>query len=325
MTDKRTTWVDGDVLNADDLSDSILANRWVDILRPIGTIERTFAFHSATNWSISDSDSKIRATADTGATTADKATGVGVGIMKSCAADTTNAYFIGTTSNITTDSGVTWAVTATAPTFGTSISDVSFPTTSLIVVSGDDGGGGKHIVFSTDSGATWTDATTPPSSAIVAVGMYDGTTGYAYNATGDFWKTTDGAVTWTDTTHSISDTIAAPAHLLAISATKVISTDNHLVVYDNSAGTVKSYGYYTIVSNLGGVILTSGEAVVCISTGSNLLFYRTTDGLSFKQLNVPLNATDPGNGKYGIYEYSANKLIYFHPGSKATCLLDIDD
>ena len=103
----------------------------------------------------------------------------------------------------TINSGTAWTTKA-ACTFGTQIYDVSFPTTSLIVVGGNDAAGNDHIVFSTDGGTNWTNATTSPAGAVAALDMYDGTNGMAIRANADVWKTVDGAVNWTNTGTAIS-------------------------------------------------------------------------------------------------------------------------
>jgi hypothetical protein len=112
----------------------------------------------------------------------------------------------GNTGAYTSDSGASWAATAAA-TFGTAVYDVSFPTTTVLVVGGNDAGGTDHVIRSVNQGTAFANAATSPTEAVYALDMYDGSDGFCIGSAGKIFITADGGDTWTDTTFTCSSSI----------------------------------------------------------------------------------------------------------------------
>lgn len=239
-------FITGDVLNANDVLDSLTGTRWLPITNPVNSESNMQMIgHSVSSFSaISGTNSNIYLSTDKGATWTSKNTDLeGNVFMRKCLGDATHAVAVENGSTacevaFTDDSGVTWT-TKTSANFATVCNDVSFSTAGLIVLGGNDGGGGNHIVYSTDDGGTWTDPTTAPSAEITMVSMFDATTGYAVDSSGNIWKTTDGCDTWVDTTDNISGGSAAAGSegsILAISADVCL-----IATIDVNRGRIQSY------------------------------------------------------------------------------------
>lgn len=248
MTDKGpgsgAEWIDGDVLNSDDLLDSMSEMNWLPIANQGRPNSGVVAF-TRTTWSGVDTAGDIYTSTNSGSTwTSKNTTPNAPGYIRLAKNDRTDAFFCENSATsetaITTDSGATWT-SKTSATFGTAVYDMSFPTSSLIVIAGDDGGGGNHIVYSNDSGATWNDPTTPPGAAIYAVDFFDASTGYAVDSSGNIYKTTDGGDNWTDTTDNLSGASAGDSILVLTANTFIAvsnSTNYSVATYDNSTNTV---------------------------------------------------------------------------------------
>ena len=265
-----------------------------------------FQAHTATKMTMIDSGADIWYSADSGVTWTEKNTDLDTAdiIHRNCKADRTYAIFIEMSGDNevvhTADSGVT-CTTKTSCTFGTLIYAVSYPTTSLIVVGGNDTVGTDFIVFSTDSGATWTDATTTVDANCLALDMYDGTTGFAATTAGKIFKTVNSAVDWTDTGHTISATSANG--LVAISSTEFILAgiaSNFLYVYkyDGSGNAVQklllnvvgaaSYDYAMApVIDSNGVIYTG--AIYSSNPTYMIILRSTDDGETWESMIIPAN------------------------------------
>lgn len=288
MTDNRLTWVDGDVLYADDLSDSILANPFLSTtysshttLSRIGCIA-----HSSTNYSMVHSTGEIMQTADSGVTWTSRSTVLDTNsFIRLCRGATARGIGIevGATAQevvVTANSGATWTV-ATSLAFGTDIYAVDWPVAGLIVVGGDDAVGTNHIVWSSDQGTTWTDATTQPTALIRSVAMLDGTTGYAIDINGLVWRTTNSAVTWTSTTHTVTAGGSSfPSSMYVVSATSVImATADRLYLYNFNTGvfTLVFRLQITDNGNHGFVSLSSGAICFGYASGVSGTLLRTTD------------------------------------------------
>jgi len=295
-------WVDGDILYAADNIDSIDNVRFCPITKLVNTnpFVGTVGF-SATNYSGVLAAGTIYTTTDSGTTWATKSTGIDTAaFMVRCKATPANAFAIeanvaASEAAITTDSGVTWSDTDTDPSWGAEVYDVSYPVAGLIVVAGDDAGGGKHVVFSTNAGANWTDTTTAIGGAVYAVEMFSATVGYLLDASNNIWKTTDGAANWNNTTFDSAGSAIAWASMLAISATKVVlfSGANSLELYTDTVGCVR------ISSQAGdrclGMWMTSLGTVYVLTATTNLtnrFLYRSDDvGVTWTMAIIPGTST----------------------------------
>ena len=245
-------WENGDVLGAPDLLDTFNSIRFIE--KVTNTIVCSgIAAHSATTWS-TISIGVIKQTSDSAVTWTTKNSDLdSVSYLESCRGDRTHAFAIEYTQAaetcFTDDSGATWT-TATTHTWGAGgrTYDTSFVTTGLIVVAGDDGAGGKHIVYSTDDAVTWTDPTTAPSAACYTVGMFDANTGYAIDTAGNIWKTTDGCDTWVDTTDNLS--VNMSTKIICTSATEFVClVDANSYHYNNGTNTVTTIFHATLMNN----------------------------------------------------------------------------
>jgi len=272
---------DGDILTAANFTDTNNAMiekanyrpSYPDIFR-VGLKTEVMIGHSSTHMSVIADSGSIYSTADSGVTWVVKNTDLDSGDYIGINCKANRAYGVAiegatTTSEVilTTNSGVTWTtVTSAAFTTGGAYC-VSYPTTSLIVLGGNDGVSGKHIVFSTDGGSNWTDATTQPGAAIWAVSMYDGTTGYAVDSAKNIWKTADGAVTWTNTGDDVSDTGDSGNNLVAISddVCIFIGAEGVLNHYDNSTGTIIEKLNLPLDNTTYSLIQTTDGTIYCMS------------------------------------------------------------
>ena len=263
-------WIDGDVLTAADQLDTF------NNIRSFGSLgfgvnagnHVSVIAHTATTWSGVNFSGVVRQTTDSGANWTTKSSVLDtVSLLQVCLADSTHGVGIetGTTNEVvfTDDSGATWAA-ATSAAFGTALYDVDFATAGLIVLAGDDGGGAKHIIFSTDDGATWTDSTTPPSAACHAVAMFDASTGYTVDSSGNIWKTTDGAVTWTDTTDGVAVFTTLISMVCVTADLVIINEGDRVETYVNSTNTVLS-AVKSSMSNTAalGSVINSAGTIAC--------------------------------------------------------------
>lgn len=323
-------WVDGNVLNADDLLDSIVEYRWNTALTsPVpGTIISGVIGHSSTKlsvmltsgaiWQLSGTTWTNRSSpCDTTSFIVRARNDATIGFACENSATSETAY--------TADSGDTWT-TKTSATWGGDVNDVDMPSSALIVMVGDDGGGGNHIIFSTDQGGSWVDATTQPSAAIYSVSMFSATVGYAIDNAGNIWKTTNGAVDWVDTTHNVNGTARVSSKIYAVSATAcIILTEARLDVYDNTGGTVTAkFGYY---GYSGGICETTSGAIYVQAfkdTSLQVAIYRTLDnGTNWQQVEFGLTqlGTDVDHGKFGISELGTTDAIVTCKGSERLAIL----
>jgi len=298
MTDKRITWVNGNVLDADDLSDSILENTWSNInLRGVGAPITGIIVHSSTTWSVATTSAGVNQTSDSGSLWTQRDADVeSAFFIRVCKADATHGICMETAATMETsftdDDGATWTATTDAA-FATAAYDVSFPTATLIVACGDDAGGAKHIVFSTDDAANWTDATTASTSAAYAVDMFDGTTGYALESggTGAIWKTANSAVDWADTTDDLGRTCDTTASIVALSATTAVCAYINagtlfMATYNNGTNTVTDTMIYYGMSHCLGILKSSGGTLItgAVTTAGDfvVLFKSNDSGVTWK-------------------------------------------
>ena len=319
--------VDGDIAYADDMIDTLNNLRWLQWRgNNIGTSNVFVGVigHSSTKISAINASGGIYNSTDEGVTwaTIGGYTMTERAIIRACKADKTKAIAVEGAATAETayssDSGAIWANGGNAV-FATDINDVAFSTAALIVVGGDDDAGAKHIVFSTDNGTTWTDATTAPSTKIYAVDMFDANTGYAVDSAGNIWKTTDAAVTWTDTTHNVSGTTNEHISIYAVSATLcIIAVSSFIELYDNTAGTVVikvDVGPTNYNATLGIVKNDTGYYYVALSSTDIAyhpqLFRSTDSGTSWErsQFNGSGIGTDSILTKCGLTTIGTDVLI----------------
>jgi len=293
-------WEDGDVLNAADLLDTFDAIRYHDFVGVAALTANSVTSvvaHSSTNYTVLMDNGTILNSTNSGASWTSKSTVLDTNsLMIGGRTDKTILFGIelGTTNEtvFSTNSGATVSA-ATSAAFGTNMTDASMPAEGLIVVVGDDSGGSDHVVFSTDQFSTVTNATTQPSAPVVAVGMFDTSTGYLVDTSGNIWKTTNGAVDWTDTTDNVTTTSPNDqTKVYAISATLVIIANGGLIdIYNNSTNTVTVRAHAVGADSCQGIIETAnGNIYVAMDSSGNAnetTLLRTTDnGTSWSQTSV---------------------------------------
>jgi len=301
MTNKYGTtddWIDGDVLKADDLLDSIQASR--QTTRILNQRSVGFSVHATGVWSALNG-TQIQNTTDSAANWTNKYDISDTGIyMLACEADTTRAFAVADTGGgktaYTADSGTTWTGKTVTPMPG-NIYDLSFTTTGLVVVAGNDGAGANHIVYSTDNGGTWTDPTVAPSSDCYCVHMFDASTGYAVDSSGNIWKTTDGGDNWSDTTDN-SNTAQTYMSIRAVSATAcLIVTAGTVEYYDNSSNTVTqvissrantNFGIFSRVTGSGYFVAFSHGAI----TSDIDIAFGPASATGWNAITMPVKTTD---------------------------------
>jgi|TARA_Y100000310_G_scaffold140352_1_gene139762 hypothetical protein len=330
MTNKgqgtSSPWVDGNVLSADDLLDTIAFSKWNflttstslgDVLW--GTIRHSASAYSSTAGGMHfTSDTGVTWAADAGTESIDTAP-----IVRVCEAALAEGFVAEASGNMetayTSDSGANWTATTVLAMGNSLVYDLSFPVSALVVVAGDDGGGAKHIVYSTNQGTAWTDPVTSPNVACGTVSMFDDTTGYAVDTNSNIWKSNDpdsGVAKWADTTDNtifpagVNDTcLAVTADILLIG-----SAGGDINYYVNSTNTVTAVfqekGYDI---SLGFVTTTNGNiytgwvdttGTVCAIAGS------TDSGLTWTQM-VVFNSSSIGSTrtlKSALVEWGTNGL-----------------
>lgn len=304
MTDKGpdagTPWADGDILYADDLLDSMTKLRWFPLINTGTNFNNSTSAigHNATTYSVCTGGTTIYQTSDSGATWTSRSAVLDAdGSLIECRATPTLGFgyeigSINTETVYTSDSGATWGTKTTAN-FATAVYDASFPASGLIVLGGDDAGGNKHIIFSTDQGGTWTDATTAPAAKVYGVDMFDTSTGYAVDSSGNIWKTTNGGVTWVDTTDNVSGS-GAYSYVAIYCLTAdicVIISNGRFYHYTNSTNTV-TVTAYSKANDCGRFTETASGNLYNHLTNATFgwtLVMSDDDGLTWKMANYPLD------------------------------------
>lgn len=304
---RTTEWTDGDILYSEDLEKEfggIIWNKLISTTNADGTESMGFQAHTTAKCTMMDAGADIWYSDDAGITWTEKNTDLDPTevIHKNCKADREYAVFIEMSGDNevvhTADAGVT-CTTKTSCTFGTSIAALSYPTTGLIVVGGNDAAGTDHIVYSTDSGANWTNANTTVDAACVGLDMFSLNIGFAVTSAGKIFKSGATYDDWTDTTHTV--TPLSPCSVAAISTTECIiagisAAFLYIFKYDGSGNAVQklllnrvgesAYQYVMApVIDSNGVIYTG-----CVYSGANAQFTlirSTDDGETWEFIMVP--------------------------------------
>ena len=293
MTDignnSTTPWSNGQSLPAVDFLDTLYSNKFLDIIHSGQTSSISgFCAHSETTWSFIGSDGETYQTSNSGTSWTNRSSSglTSTPVMVVCQADKTHAFAFDYTqvSDVifTDDSGATWtAKTQHTWGIGGNPHDVSFATTGLIVMAGDDAANAKHIHYSTNDGGTWLHPTTSPGLCY-AVSMFSATTGFALDSSSNIWKTVDGCDNWTNTGHNVLTTPVAKSTMLALSATTFMCSSSGVIEYYDASGdsTIILKGQASTTS--GGIIKnSSGHIYVLLggidATPAMLELYKTTD------------------------------------------------
>ena len=275
--------------------------------------------HSATNYSVVRASSGEIYLWDGSTLTLKNSTPNASSLMAGCKADATHGVCVETAGvevTFTDDSGATWT-SKTSVGFSAAVYDVSFPTATLIVVGGSDGGG-DYIQFSTDDGGTWTDATTSPSTVVDGLDMFDGNTGYAVDSSGNIWKTTNAAVDWTDTGDNVSTgTPGASCNVLCLTADIVIITSqSYLDYYVNSTNTVTRKVTNGTLDLPQGIVNTDGVIYALMSNSSNHmggLLTSADSGITWTYQIFDPSSNDTAY-KHSIAAYDTGKIMYIQTG-----------
>jgi photosystem II stability/assembly factor-like uncharacterized protein len=319
------TFTNGTTADADEVNSNFNWSASLHIHHYVSSTDYiSMAIHSATTWSAANDSGTILITSDSGVTWAAHAGSAALdtsAMIRACEADGTHGFGLELTAAgetaFTDDSGANWDATTASPMTTTNY-DFCFTTAAIIVVAGDDAGNTKHIVYSTDDGATWTDPTTAPDTACFAVDMFDATEGYAIDSAGKIWKTTGGTTldVWTDTGHTVS----APGSSVAmkcISATKVIisHTDHGVFLYDNGVGNATQVQYSVECAWGRGIVYSNSNIYVLRHNNDSFVPYvlmvSTDDGVSWSHRRLEWgHASSAITYKHGLYVTADDKLIY---------------
>lgn len=320
------TFTNGTLADADEVNANFAyTNDFYDLVNTSGLVTgypTGIIAHSATIWSVVNNSGDLFNSTDSGASwTSKNATPNAVSLIRLCKADATYGVAVeyGNLANpevtVTTDSGATWT-SKTSIVFPNGVYDVSMPTTSLIVVGGNDGAGIDFVQRSVDNGTNWVDATTSPATVVYALDMYDGTTGYCLDASSNIWKTTDGGDTWTDTTDN-SSISTENTRIMCLSATvAIVSTNGTLEYYDNTAHTVTAKFSTNTAMNPIGLISTDSRIYAGLVKQANdqstwIMLMSEDSGLTWALKGMPmyqLNGT-LGGYKHSLSVYDTGKLI----------------
>lgn len=324
-----TDWVNGDILYAVDQNDTfdavanrfIIRNAWVPaIYDPLGGVPRSVLAHSSSTWVVGNDAGVGRRTTNSGSTWA-SCTGTMLPYAVRCAGTAGYALSFDTSAgvlNYTVDSGANWTVGGT-PAAATGVKCCSFPTSTKAVIGAT--GAARTIFYSNNNGVAWTLCTTGPTASVVAIAMWNGSTGYAVDTSNNIWKTTDGGANWTDTTYNTAG--SGLTSLICVSSTVV------LYVQANT-GLMQRYIDATSVTNIqqvsgttdstpsNFVIGTNGYVYLAtfimsaIGAAANAKLLRSKDlGLTWQHRAFPayICTAPPNSGQTRLTEYTTNKFI----------------
>jgi hypothetical protein len=322
MTLPNTFTAGTDALAAEVNEDFVYVNPVFDV-EHISAVEFSGVIaHSATNYSLVQTAGNVGLW--NGTTFTAKSANLGtISILRLCKANA--AYGVGVEGAnsgkviFTSSSGATWA-TETATGFLTKVYDASMPTTSLVVVGGDDAGGVDHVVFSTDlsegGGGSWTDATTSPGAGVYCIDMFDGTTGYTVDSAGNIWKTTDSAVTWVDTNDNVTG-IVFQSSILCLDADTciIVCDDGRIYHYVNSTNTVTLKHYNADYDLNNGIINTNGILYIMMrntTTASVILLTSNDSGVTWtsQSIGYELSTATTTEQKCGLAPYDTGKIMF---------------
>jgi len=190
-----------------------------------------------------------------------------------CKEDTTKALNCSSTSIslYTTDSGTTWSAPSSAWN-ATAITGADYTNDGLIVVCGL-ASSGKGLVFSTDDGDNWAQATTAPAS-VAGVNMHDATHGILIEyATGAIYWTKNAGVDWTDSGHTVSSHTNVQRAAVYCYASGANLTDFKCLIMQRRNGTTGSSGVVGTVEYYDGsddsAAIYYGAATSYVATATN--------------------------------------------------------
>lgn len=315
-------FTDGNVLTAAQLNNNFQSVNWMGIVITDDNNLTSFIAHSATNYSII-----VAATGmwnnSTGAWVME--VGANDGFLLKCKTDPTYAFSInypgGSTSTfVTIDAGVNWGAATDSP-LDASTDDISFPTTDLIVVAGDDAGG-DYIWWSADQGTNWTAALTTLDAKAHAMDMFDKTDGYAITNANKIFKASNDAKNWTDTGDTVVVSADGGIHCLTADLLLIGNTTSGLVIstYVNSTNTVTALQTFDGYDQFMGFAEDSNGVVYLAAYRSanspGIIVIRSRDSfVTFEIILIPhiANAatiTALGSDKRGCIDVDANDDLY---------------
>jgi|ETNvirnome_2_300_1030623.scaffolds.fasta_scaffold00052_17 hypothetical protein len=230
MTDKMNTWIDGNILDADDLMDTISHVRFIPVKYTGAATDgaRVIAW-STTAWTTGR-----RETTDSGATWSNDMGLTSVAILAQSDVTAGRAVSIRAASGNnrwSTNIGSTWTVPTTQPANCTTIFELSYPVDAYVAAFGTRSGGSFGAWYSVNGGDDWTQATGTDTANFVGGDFFDANTGYAVTNAGAIWTTTNGGTNWTDTTNTI--TTGGGTNRATV---YTITTDTAIIVTTGNAG-----------------------------------------------------------------------------------------
>ena len=290
----------------------------------------TIVGHSDDTYSFGASTDGIFVTTDDGSTFTSKNTDITASTQMgtNCKADRTRAIIfqpkaIPDTNKVayTTDSGTTWT-TGTVIGIDQDITDISYPTSSVAIIVGNDAGA-DYVWRSTDGGSTWTAASTQPTSNLTAIDMFDGSNGVAVDSSLNIWKTTDGGDTWIDTTYNVAFGNARCAIFMTSTTEFVYLEENGMagrVEWRSgsvSAGLTATKGY--LINAIGNTVVVQrpvktakGNYYILVSDFTdrkNYLFRYDGTDIFFKEFGQA-SSFDPKAEKLGYITEAGDNQIY---------------
>lgn len=147
----------------------------------------------------------------------------------------------GAATELSTDGGASFT-SGTALAGGALFSQISFPT-ATIAAAAVNTIGTRRLHYSTNGGSTFTICATGPTVNCWSIDMFDGSFGFAVDASGNLWRTTDGGINWTDTTANVT------TNPTALTSGTLVATSSTTCLYaDRTTGRIEYYNGTTMVS-----------------------------------------------------------------------------
>lgn len=197
---------------------------------------------------------------------------------------------------ISSDSGANWAASSTAPSAGNMTQAECISMFGTTVVVGGNASPDESISYSSDSGDTFTEATTGPTVTTNAISMASSSVGYAVDTSGNIWKTTNSGVDWSDTTDNTG--VGNPLVIKAVDTdTVLLVSQNGMDVeeYTNSTNTVK--------------ILYSPTFTITATTNACSNIVEATNGNFYWVYNsYAINSTTGYSGALTLFKYDGTNI-----------------